>query len=1005
MDHDPDPKNASDGEGRESRSVTVRRDDGSSMELPAKALCALNSAVQRGVRAVFDALAELLTASTGAPYVLVTTRTRVVSDRPEGDRVLERLARSPASTPHDGGVPKESAEEASMLAYEGGRRVPSSAFDDVRPSMAGRSVVSNPDSAVGDGTRRFRVVTRRGELDVLGLGIETRRRDIGVWVLSGSGETFSDASVRAFVDVVALAAPLVDTSFREESLVRRNESLREVAEFFRAMFDQSGVGVVLLDLDGHVLRANPAFCDMLGYTEDELVGLDSRTYTSVDTWDLHEAHVRSLRDGASASEAWEKTCVRKDGSRVDVLVGVARVFSTSSFSDLLIGVVQDITGRKRVEEQLRQERERVDATMVAAGVGTWAWMPTENRIVADATFSKMLALPEEQTHSVSLEAIAKAIHPDDLDRVVAEFLDALDGNAIDTEYRVVGPSGAIRWIFVRGQIVRDERGHARAAGVALDITERRQAEEALRESDARYRLAMRATNNAIWDWNIATDEIQWNVAVETLFGHPAETQPEPFETWGNHIHPEDRARVRRTILDVVGKPSGEDWSQEYRFLKADGTYADVLDRAYVLRDRSGRALRMIGALQDLSERKRVERERLLDTERVGRVEAERTSQMKDEFLATLSHELRTPLNAMLGWAQILKSGASGKSGTSGKIDVARGIEVIERNARAQAQIIEDLLDMSRIISGKVRLDAHPVDMIDIVQGAIETARLSAEAKNIAIVTSFDAAAGTIMGDPNRLQQVMWNLLSNAVKFTPKGGRIDVRIARIESHLEVTVTDTGEGIPPEFLPHVFDRFRQADASTTRKHGGLGLGLAIVKQLAELHGGTVRVDSKGARQGATFSITLPVVSVVDRGRTGEFRYRRSLPELPRMPVALDGVRVLVVDDEADARALIERFLEDAGAEVETASSVDEAMERLEAQEFDVLVSDIGMPEEDGYSLLRRVRALGRTMPAIALTAYASAEDRVRALVAGFKSHLTKPVEAIELIATVASTVGRT
>lgn len=968
------------------------------MELPAEALHALNSAIQRGVRAVFDALAELLTAATGAPYVVVTTRTLTVSERSEGDRVLDRLARSPVAASDDAGA--KGTEDAPMLAYEDGHRVPSSGFVDVRTVLTGRS--GEPIHAASRGAaQRFRATTSRGEHDVVGLGIETRKRDVDVWVLSRPGETFSEAAVRAAIDVVGLAAPLVDASVREESLVRRNESLREVAEFFRAMFDQSGVGVVLLDLEGRVLRANPAFCDMLGYTEDELVGLDSRTYTSVDTWDLHETHVRSLRDGASVSETWEKTCVRKDGSRVDVLVGVARVFSTSSFADLLIGVVQDITGRKRVEEQLRQERERVDATMIAAGVGTWVWLPTEDRIVTDATFSKMLSIPGEQAHSASIEAIAKSIHPDDLDRVVAEFLDALDGNAIDTEYRVVGPTGTIRWIFVRGQIARDEHGHARAAGVALDITERRQAEEALRESDARYRLAMRATNNAIWDWNIATDEVQWNVAVETLFGHPAETQPEAFETWGSHIHPEDRARVRRTILDVVSKPSGEDWSQEYRFLKADGTYADVLDRAYILRDRSGRALRMIGALQDLSERKRVERERerLLDAERVGRVEAERTSQMKDEFLATLSHELRTPLNAMLGWAQILKSGVSGK------VDVARGIEVIERNARAQAQIIEDLLDMSRIISGKVRLDAHPVDMIDIVQGAIETARLSAEAKSIAIVTSFDASAGTIMGDPNRLQQVMWNLLSNAVKFTPKGGRIDVRIARVESHLEVTVADTGDGIPPEFLPHVFDRFRQADASTTRKHGGLGLGLAIVKQLVELHGGTVRVDSKGARQGATFSITLPVVSVVDRGRAGEYRYRRSLPELPRMPVALDGVRVLVVDDEADARSLIERFLSDAGAEVTTASSVDEAMGRLEAHEFDVLVSDIGMPEEDGYSLLRRVRALGRTMPAIALTAYASAEDRVRALVAGFKSHLTKPVEAIELIATVASTVGRT
>jgi signal transduction histidine kinase/ActR/RegA family two-component response regulator len=405
-----------------------------------------------------------------------------------------------------------------------------------------------------------------------------------------------------------------------------------------------------------------------------------------------------------------------------------------------------------------------------------------------------------------------------------------------------------------------------------------------------------------------------------------------------------------------------------------------------------------------------EREDLLAAERAARTEAERAGRMKDEFLATLSHELRTPLNAIFGWSQILQAGAASEA------DLLEGLGTIERNARAQAQIIDDLLDMSRIINGTIRLDIRPIDIRATIEAALETVRPAAEARGIQIQTALGTpGAGTIAGDPGRLQQVFWNLLSNAVKFTPAGGRISVRLERAASNLQVSVIDTGEGIRPEFLPHVFDRFRQADASTTRRHGGLGLGLAIVKQLVELHGGTIRADSPGAGRGSTFVVSLPVAappaesgSVAGPGplpstsADGASSRRRNEDR-----VVLSGVIVLVVDDEPDARALVRRVLEDCQATVVTAASSAEALDLIRTRPPTVLISDIGMPHEDGYALIRAVRALGPDQggdtPAIALTAYARSEDRVRAIQHGFQMHVVKPVEPAELVTVVASLAG--
>jgi CheY-like chemotaxis protein/two-component sensor histidine kinase len=393
---------------------------------------------------------------------------------------------------------------------------------------------------------------------------------------------------------------------------------------------------------------------------------------------------------------------------------------------------------------------------------------------------------------------------------------------------------------------------------------------------------------------------------------------------------------------------------------------------------------------------------LLDSERAARSEAERMSELKDGFLATLSHELRTPLNAIVGWAHVLRNGAKSPE------DLVKGLQTIERNARAQTQLIEDLLDMSRITSGKLRLDMQPTQPATFIEAALETVRTAADAKGIRLEKFLDPSAGPIYGDPARLQQVIWNLLSNAIKFTPKGGKVQIVLERVNSHVEISVADTGCGIKPEFVPYLFERFRQADSATTRQYGGLGLGLSIVKSLVELHGGSVHARSPGEGQGTTVSVNLPLTAV-HPVEERERAHPATLQGLPAFTASeLAGLRVLVVDDHGDARDLIQRVLEDCGAEVLTASGAVEALDLLQDHRPDVLVSDIGMPDVDGYELLRRVRALGPAnggrVPAIALTAFARSEDRTRALRAGFLVHVSKPVDPSELVATVASVAGR-
>jgi signal transduction histidine kinase len=450
-------------------------------------------------------------------------------------------------------------------------------------------------------------------------------------------------------------------------------------------------------------------------------------------------------------------------------------------------------------------------------------------------------------------------------------------------------------------------------------------------------------------------------------------------------------RELRTIgvgIPVVALTGQGDEEVAVELMKAGA--ADYLNKNGLTAERLERSLRYALALHRADEERRL----LLEREHAARLQAQAANRAKDEFLATLSHELRTPLNAILGWTQLL---------AGGQLDAPtarRAIEIIERNTRLQAQLIDDLLDISRIVTGKLRLELRPTRAHSVVDAAVDSALPAAAAKGIAIIREFDDDSDAILCDPGRMQQVVWNLLSNAIKFTPEGGEIVVSEERSDRMTVLTVRDSGTGIEPEFLPHVFDRFRQQDPASTRTHGGLGLGLAIVRHLVELHGGSISARSDGAGQGATFVVKVPLATAADEADGHQARIApRPWASLP----SLEGIRVLVVDNEADARGLVTAILGSCGAEVTAVESAADALREIRCRRPDVLLSDIGMPDEDGYSLIRKVRQLESSaapLPAAALTAYASAGDRAQALLAGYQAHLAKPIEPSELTALVAT-----
>jgi PAS domain S-box-containing protein len=547
------------------------------------------------------------------------------------------------------------------------------------------------------------------------------------------------------------------------------------------------------------------------------------------------------------------------------------------------------------------------------------------------------------------------------------------------------------------------RARARQYQVREHLAQQEEAQRAIREAEQRFRLLVENIEDyAIFMLDTEGRVASWNSGAEQMLGYTLEEilgqSAVRFFLKGDDVLEREMHEAQAT-----GRAMSTGWR-----VRKDAKHLFVEGLLNAVHDDAGRLLGYSKLMKDVTDKRRIEaeREQLLQSERAARSEAERASRMKDEFLATLGHELRTPLNAILGWSQVLRRLPGADA------EVGEGLKVIERNARAQAQIIEDLLDMSSIISGKVRLEMKKVELAVVVEAAINAVRPAAEAKGIELTTRIDASTGTVAGDPNRLQQVFWNLLTNAVKFTRKDGRVEVTLERAGSHLAVSIADNGAGMDQTFLPHVFERFRQADASASRHHGGLGLGLSIVKQIVELHGGSVNASSDGRDKGSRFTVELPLVAV--DAYSPEAATARDQPPRPLAdfassfaPASLEGVRVLVVDDEPDARALVERLLKECAAIVSTAGSASEALEQVARERPDVLVSDIGMPHQDGYALRRRLREQGGDrgdLPAIAFTAPARAEDRIKAIHAGYQLHLAKPVEATKLNSMIASHARR-
>ena len=980
-------------------------------------------------------------------------------------------------------------------------------------------------------------------------------------------------------------------------------ALRESEERFRKFFEEAPIGISVVDLDGRFLQVNRAYCQMLGYPEQELNQLTFAAITHPEDAENELSYAQQLFKGEIPSYQFEKRYIKKNGEIVWINLTATAIYDQQGKPRYGLGMVEDITDRKRnqlllaaqnhvlemiangtalpevlttltqlIEEQtdeavcsillLDQDRTKLYITAaptlpesyiqaIKAGVsigpsegscGTAAYC-RESVIVSDIANDPLWAAYRDLPLSHGLRACWSTPifasngdllgtfgmyyrtprHPSEQDRKLVELSTHLAGVAIERqraettlqetnqtlealiqacplaitvfsldngkvkmwnpaaekifgwstqealgrflpsvaedkqdeflanldfvrqgraltglETRRQKKDGSPIDISVWAAPLCDAQGNVSCMSIVADISDRKQAQEALQQSEERFRKLTEKVLVIPWEADAITGKFTY-IGPQTveILGYPlSDWYTDNF--WAEHIYSEDREWAIKYCIDCSAIL--DNYEFEYRMLSADGRVVWLYDIVNVVRSEGEPSL-LRGFMIDITQRKQLEeeREQLLARERTARADAEAANRMKDEFLATLSHELRTPLNAMLGWTQMLRTRKFDEATTT------RALETIDRNTKSLAALIEDVLDVSRIIRGKLHLNLRPVELVSVVEAAIDTVRSAAQAKEIRLKSSLYGSVEPILGDANRLQQVVWNLLSNAVKFTPKGGQVEIRLNKVNrpinrqveqelqvensnqssilpygeqpsnlqpsnSYVQLQVRDTGKGIAPEFLPYVFERFRQENSSTTRSYGGLGLGLAIVRHLVELHGGTVYADSPGEGQGATFSVYLPLVSVLPEVRDDSPSHSTIEANVPLDSLPeLDGLRVLVVDDEADARELLTTILRQYKVEVAAVASAGEALEVLQRLKPNVLVSDIGMPGEDGYALIRKVRALdieqGGQIPAVALTAYARAEDRIRALAAGFQLHIPKPVNPEELAAVVANLAQRT
>lgn len=801
------------------------------------------------------------------------------------------------------------------------------------------------------------------------------------------------------------------------------------SDLYREIFDHSKEAIAIIDPEGFYLQQNGAHYTLLGYPDDDLKG---QTLAS----EIDEATFAEMTRQLAETDEFSGEIVSRTKSGEELNIDLSVFTMRSGLGEPLcyVCIKRDITRRKQDELALLRSQSELTDFFDNASVGLH-WVAADGTILrANQAELDMLGYTRE-------EYVGRNIIDFHYDReVIEDILERLRAGEVlrDYEARLRCKDGSVKTARIDSSAYFEQGKFVHSRGFTRDITERRRIEHRLALQYAVTRIVSRSIDFVEGTHEIletVCEGLGWQVGVLWSVDHQ-ERVLRCIDIWHSpSIDTTDfeAACATTPFVEGVGLP-GRIWetgkpvwisnlkkdrnfpralAAEHSGLRAGFGFPILLGNEVLgvieffsqeIRQPDRELLEMIASvgsqIGQFQERKRAEEKlaHLLVRERSARADAEKANRLKDEFLATLSHELRTPLNAVIGWSRMLKSGRLDQE------SAMHAIDVIERNAWAQKQIIEDILDVSRVITGKLQLHLGPVDLVTVVNAALDAVRPAFDAKEITIETHYQEGLKIVAGDADRLQQVVWNLLSNASKFTPARGSVGISVTQDDTYAQIEISDTGQGIDPEFLPHVFERFRQADGSTTRLHGGLGLGLAIVRHLVELHGGLIAAENGTVRSGAVFTVKLPLPSV-EMNVTAP---ATAPPEQNATDSDLANLRILVVEDELDALDLLAIDLREHGANVVGVASAAEALELLGKEHFDLLISDIGMADTDGYSFIKQIREHETTheehIPAIALTAYARAQDRLRAISAGYNTHVAKPVDIRELVSVVKCLTGK-
>ncbi len=803
-------------------------------------------------------------------------------------------------------------------------------------------------------------------------------------------------------------------------------------DLYREIFIHSSEAIAIISPEGYYIEQNAAHCNLLGYSDEELQGETPAIHLGA------EIFGNVSRELAEKGEYRGELISRTKAGEIRQIELSAFTMRDSSGDPLCyVGIKRDITEQKHAKQALRRSETELADFFENAAIGLH-WIAADGAVVrVNQAELDLLGYTREEYIG---HHIAEFHAEED---VILDILRRLKAGEVISDYeaRLRCKDGSLKHVQINSSVLWEDGNFIHTRCFTRDITDRKRSERRLALQYAVTKILAESTDffeSAKKILQMVCESLEWELGA--LWKVDTEAQVlRCVDVWyvpSIKVKQFEELTKRSTFTKGVGLP-GRIWDnsepawisdieEDPNFPRASAAVLEGLHGAFgfpiligaevlgvieffsrEIREPDDELLKLVGGIGgqigQFTKRKRAEEERaeLLERERAARSDAEQANRLKDEFLATLSHELRTPLNAVIGWSRMLGSGRLDSDSAKHAFDV------IERNAWAQKQIIEDILDVSRVITGKLQLKIGPLDLVTVVDAALDAVRPAMEAKDIRVETIIDAGLGIISGDADRLQQVVWNLLSNAAKFTPTGGKVEIMVQQHGALVQIQIRDTGPGIDPLFLPHVFERFRQADGSTTRTYGGLGLGLAIVRHLVELHGGTITAENRSEGLGAIFTVKLPLPSGELRPetlRSAASVFKDAESELPN----LENLHILVVDDETDAIDLIAMELAQHGAHVTGVTTAAEALVALEQSEFDLLVSDIGMPDTDGYDLMRQVRRLEtgkqRRLPAVALTAYARVQDRMRAILAGYNTHISKPVDANELVTVVASLAGR-